>query len=117
MVSLTMMTFPEAIRRLLSPDSIRTYDQSSFGNRSSSQTRTAAATINEDAVHRGLYQRSAGETVSVANGPVAVNDLQLPQFRAMLIENFNVLFHEQKVVWPKRLGETNRPRPVPMMSR
>ena len=110
---------PEAIRRLLSPDSIRTYDQSSFGrNKSSSQTRTAAATIYEDAVHRGLLQGSAGETVTpVANVPVAVNDLQLPQFRAMLIENFYVLFHEQKVVWPKRLGSTSCPRPVHMMSR
>jgi hypothetical protein len=33
-----------------------------------------------------------------------VNELPLSQFRAMLIENFNVLFPEQKMTWPKRLA-------------
>jgi hypothetical protein len=44
-----------------------------------------------------------------------VNDISLCHFRAMLVENLNVLFHEKKVLWPQRLAtkSISRPRLVP----
>jgi hypothetical protein len=32
-----------------------------------------------------------------------VNKLNFFQFRSLLIENFNIRFHEKYVQWPKRL--------------
>jgi hypothetical protein len=95
---------PDAIRRLVSPDSIRTYDQSSCGYDQS--TTTAAVNNGEDTnCIRSPRIIAVGESV-------AVNELPLSQFRAMLIEHFNVLFHEHKIVWPKRLV-AKKPRHVP----
>jgi hypothetical protein len=44
-------------------------------------------------------------------GPISINDISLMHFREMLVEHFNVLFHNNKIVWPRRLLE--KPRYVP----
>lgn len=38
-------------------------------------------------------------------GPIAINDISLKHFWEMLVEHFNVLFHNNKIVWPRRLHE------------
>ena len=97
---------PDAIRRLVSPDAIRTYDRSTCGyNPAGGSSTTVAAVSDEDSGHPTNRIIAEGEAV-------AVNELPLSQFRAMLIEHFNVLFHEHKIVWPKRLAATT-PRHVP----
>jgi hypothetical protein len=100
---------PDAIRRLLSTEQvIRTYDRSSCGRR---HNPASTAPFRNEEVDNG--QRSILNQRIIAEGEaVAVNELPLSQFRAMLIDNFNVLFHEQKIAWPKRLTGS-MPRHVP----
>jgi hypothetical protein len=99
---------PDAIRRLLSTEQvIRTYDQSSCGCNPAS---TVPFSSKED---NGQSSPTIQSQRIIAEGEgVAVNELSLSQFRAMLIENFDVLFHEQKITWPKRLAGA-APRHVP----
>jgi len=101
---------PESIRRLLSPDAIRTYDQSTCGY-SCQQSNGNNSSETSD-----ILADERGNCFALApNAQVAVNDISLCHFRAMLVENLNVLFHEKKVVWPKRLAtkSISRPRLVP----
>ena len=44
----------------------------------------------------------------------AVNQLNFFQFRSLLIENFNIRFHENKIQWPRRLAHSI-PRNVPVL--
>ena len=43
----------------------------------------------------------------------AVNELNFFQFRSLLIDNFNIRFHENNVQWPRRLAHST-PRHVPI---
>jgi hypothetical protein len=98
---------PDAIRRLVSPDAIRTYDRSSCGYNSAGAGRSTEAAVSDDGNGHHSTHRIIAEGEAVA-----VNELPLSLFRAMLVEHFNVLFHEHKIVWPKRLAGTT-PRHVP----
>ena len=93
---------PDAIQRLLSTEQevIRTYDQSSCGYNPAS---TVPFSSKED---NGQSSSTIQSQRIIAEGEgVAVNELvPFSQFWAMLIENFNVLFHEQKITWPKQLA-------------
>ena len=91
---------PESIQRLIFPDAVRTYDRSTCGYH-----RTGAVSVenNNDDEQQNPRIIAEGEAVSV-------NELPLSQFRAMLIEHFNICFHESKIIWPKRLSKKNPPR-------
>ena len=110
---------PIAIQRLINPlgtnvIAVQTYDRTKFGFRPQSEDLTTQddeddntnnnfdTGVDDDCIIRD--EESAGRSVSV-------NTLSLKRFRSMLIEHLNVVFYEQKVVWPTRL--TARPRDVP----
>jgi DDE superfamily endonuclease len=102
---------PDSIRRLMSPVAIRTYDRSSFGGYNPASTIPHHVSNDDES---NAQQRIIQSQRIIGEGEdVAVNELPLSQFRAMLIEHFNVLFHEQKIAWPKRLAATMPPRHVP----
>ena len=45
----------------------------------------------------------------------AMNELNMYQFRSLLVENFNIRFHENDIQWPRRLGGAHViPRHVPI---
>ena len=102
---------PDAIRWMFSTEQvIRTnYDRSSCGY---NPAITTVLFSSEEQDNGQCYIQSQR---FIAEGEaVVVNELPLSQFRAVLIENFNDLFHEQKIAWPKRLtGATPRHVPVP----
>ena len=102
---------PDSIRRLMSPVAIRTSDRSSFGGYNPASTIPHHVSNDDES---NAQQRIIQSQRIIGEGEeVAVNELPLSQFRAMLIEHFNVLFHEQKIAWPKRLAATMPPRHVP----
>ena len=72
---------PEAIRRLINPDAVRTYDRSSYGW-SNPEERTA---VEDDGNEQSIIQN---HRIFTGGESVTVNELSLPQFRAMLIEHF-----------------------------
>ncbi len=98
---------PEAIRRLINPDAVRTYDRSSYGWSNPEEERT---TVDDDGNEQSIIQN---HRIFTGCESVTVNELSLPQFRAMLIEHFNISFHSNKVTWPKRLSTKTPPRHVP----
>jgi len=104
---------PDSIRRLIHPDSIRTYDKSSCGyNANVVPIWRHSYNNNHDAmVTEGQQQ----DIVLLNSGEgIAVNEIPMKQFRAMLIENFNILFHKEEIKWPKRLIDYV-PRNVPVV--
>ena len=75
--------------------------------------RTTGSHVRNGGFQHTIPDKNEGNDSYFAAVAVAVKGISLPQFRAMLVENFNILFHEQKVVWPKRLASKSRPRHVP----
>jgi hypothetical protein len=100
---------PAAIRRLISPDVIRTYDQSSVGYRTGTSTGDG---VRNDG-NNGDDGQQCNQMIITDGEEVPVNQLSLHQFRAMLIEHFNICFHENRITWPNRLASKAPPRHVP----
>ena len=42
----------------------------------------------------------------------SVMSINFHQFRAMLIDNFNIAFHQNKLKWPKRFAKSTKPVPI-----
>jgi hypothetical protein len=82
---------PMAMRRALSPASIREYDTSSFGT---------PRTLNTDE----MIDTSA-EVVENEGGVRYVRKLSLDYFRSRLVEHFNIMWKQHKIMWPKRRGK------------
>ena len=51
----------------------------------------------------------------VQSGTTSVKSFEFNHFRVMLIDNFNIAFHEDELKWPKRFEENTRP-PVPILA-
>jgi hypothetical protein len=106
---------PAAIQRLINPHGtnvcgLQTYDRTKFGYRS---VEEEVEQENEEEDHNSI-NISVDDDVIIQQEQqgtaISVNSLSLLKFRSMLIDHFNVAFHEENVVWPTRL--TTKPRNV-----
>jgi hypothetical protein len=98
---------PALIRKLLDPNGINpravcTYDTSYCGYMGAGDDDNDYCKIqqnqhNDNEYHEELEFRNERH--------VSVNNISLKLFREMLVEHFNVLFHENKIIWPRRLPE------------
>ena len=101
---------PAAIRRLVDPTGIQghrlqTFDSSRFGFQRDDD---------EDKIENGNpieTNRSQLHLPSVRSG-TSVKSIEFHQFRAMLIDNFNFAFHDNKLMWPKRFAKATKPVPI-----
>lgn len=123
---------PQAIRRLLGTpamqstgnndaatttmDEILQMDQSGIGYRPSSSASIGIDeddNINDDGGNNNADDTNQHQSRGATDDVVpSVSMFTLKQFRSMLVENFNVLFVDQQVTWPKRLPI--QPRNIPM---
>ena len=123
---------PFAVRRLVDPTGtenfrLRQYDGSRFGyirptvvsdnededEDDSDDERNETANRNRNQIRD---QRTAGPIgLERIESGTAVNELNMFQFRSLLVENFNIRFHENDIQWPKRLGAPASPRNVPVL--
>jgi hypothetical protein len=118
---------PFAIQRLIDPNGtdefrLRHYDASRFGYQ---RPPVEEGSGNEDEDdddanynrirnrNRNCNRDEANRNNRIQSG-TAVNELNFFQFRSLLIENFNIRFHEKNLQWPKRLARAT-PRHVPVM--
>ena len=92
---------PMALRRILSPEEIRNYDNSNSG---------VGGSLVEDDDHDDQLvhnDEDAGEVRRVRN-------LSLKYFRSKLVEHFNIKFNQNQVAWPARRGHTRPGRVADM---
>jgi DDE superfamily endonuclease len=116
---------PFAIRRLIDPNGtdefrLRHYD----GTRIGYQQRRLPVVVSDGEEddgddrdgnrNRTNRNRNRNKTLARIESGTAVNELNFFQFRSLLIENFNIRFHEHNVAWPRRLARTP-PRHVPVL--
>ena len=111
---------PFAIRRLIDPNGtdefrLRHYDGTQIGY----QERRPVVVVSDgeeddgdDRRNRTNRNRNRNQSLARIESGAAVNELNFFQFRSLLIENFNIRFHEDNVAWPKRLAHAT-PRHVP----
>ena len=98
---------PAAIRRLVDPTGIeghrlRTFDSSQFGYQSRDD---------DDDIENGTNPRNTNQLPLIRSG-TSVKSIEFNQFRAMLIDHFNIAFHENKLKWPTRFAKTTKPFPI-----
>ncbi len=118
---------PFAICRLIDPlgtDDFRLhhYDALQFGYRRPPPVEVSDNEDNDDDANDSNCDRNdnrdttVGQRIQVQLGQIqsgtAVSELNLCQFRLLLIENFNARFHENTLKWPTRLAR-DLPRNVP----
>ena len=97
---------PRAIQRLISPSEVRdflTMDRSSCG-----ESRRTDDRVEEEEV---VDVNDGNQIGNDNSGVVSVTALPHREFRGMLVDNFNALYLQGKVSWPKRLPVG--PRNVP----
>jgi hypothetical protein len=104
---------PVAIRRLIDPTGIESHrmhslDSSRFGFRNCNND-------DDDKIHNG----NPNDTnhlrqlhLRLVRSGTRVKAIKFRQFRAMLIDNFNIAFHENKLKWPERFAKMTRPVPI-----
>jgi hypothetical protein len=90
---------PQAIERLQNPSILRSYDTSDQGIRNSVQTEADS----------NVAQNTSNNNATTWDGVVHVRDLSLVEFRARLIEHFDILYEQHKIQWPQR---NKQPQPV-----
>jgi hypothetical protein len=104
---------PVAIRRLIDPTGIEShrlhsFDSLRFGFRNCDND-------DEDEIQNGnpndINHLRQSQLPLVRSG-TSVKAIEFHQFRAMLIDNFNVAVHENKLKWPKRFAKMTRPVPI-----
>jgi hypothetical protein len=105
---------PHAIQKLINPNGTNTialtnYDRTKFGYCSTEEEDDNDDTAVDEATDDECLDLMLKQPPN--HQMIAVNSIPLRRFRMMLIENFNVRFHQQQLVWPKRLA--TRPRDVP----
>ncbi len=115
---------PFAIRRLIDPNGtddfrLRHYDASQFGYRrppvvvSDNEDNDCDENRNRNRNKNRNENDKANCNNRIQSG-TAVKELNFFQFRSLLVENFNIRFHEKNLQWPKRLARST-PRNVPVM--
>jgi len=106
---------PRGIRTMLKPADLSLFfevDKSKFGYYSQlaqeRQDRTNDNDNEEQCKDKLLVVQSDEEEEERS---LSVSDLSLKRFRSLLVENFDILFNQQRIVWPTRLP--SKPRDVP----
>jgi DDE superfamily endonuclease len=99
---------PAAIRRLVDPTGIeghrlRTFDSSQFGYQSRDD---------DDDIENANARNTSNQLPLIRSGTTSVKSIEFNQFRAMLIDHFNIAFHENKLKWPTRFAKTTKPFPI-----
>jgi hypothetical protein len=122
---------PFSVRRLVDPTGtedfrLRHYDGSRFGYQrpsivvSDNEEDDDGDESDDNRSHCRIRNRNrnGSHRNSTTGGRIesgtAVNKLNFFQFRSLLVENFNIRFHENNLQWPKRLSRST-PRNVPVM--
>jgi hypothetical protein len=103
---------PSAIRRLVDPTGkeghrLRVFDSSRFGLRDADSRRDDDQD-NKDIQNVNLNGSELLKLPLVRSG-ASVSSINFHQFRAMLIDNFNIGFHKKELKWPRRYGKHSRP--------
>jgi DDE superfamily endonuclease len=123
---------PQAVRRLLNPNLslFVDVDRSTFGYLGRPPAERTGEEGNND--YDDEYMMDAAEEPAgndevlqhllvhnderdVPLPPISVSSLSLKGFRSLLVENFDVLFHQEQIIWPSRLL-LSKPRDVPRSS-
>ena len=91
---------PFAVCRLHSPTARRNFDASSLEVEEDQENGELAT--NEELIARGT---TSNDPTPDANGCRVVRKLSQEYFRSKLVEHFDILFHQGKIVWPKRAGK------------
>ena len=86
---------PVYMQRLYSPDEIRAYDESKI-------VRGVSYAASSDSV--GVSGRTVIDDDHIDDIRV-VRNLSLDYFRGRLVEHFDILFRQGKVIWPKSRGQ------------
>ena len=94
---------PNAIQKLLNPNQRRRNDLSSMGHgndfdRNDNNEMNDVSDVEEEEEENTCSSIPTNSD----NGPIRVRDLSLNEFRKRLIVHFNIMFHQNKVVWPTR---------------
>jgi hypothetical protein len=110
------MDVPASIRKLIDPNGVNpravcTYDASYCGYMDVDDHDDD--NYHDTQNHKNNDDQDEPEVLELCNnkGPISINNVSLKRFREMLVEHFNVLFHDNKIIWPRRLAE--KPRYVP----
>lgn len=88
---------PLALRRIMTPADIRSYDTSRVGG---TATNASAVVVSDDE-----DTNNDTETDGVAEEVRKVRHLSLDFFRCKLVEHFNIKFDRNEIIWPKRSGK------------
>ena len=98
---------PAAIRRLVDPTGteshrLRTLDDSRFGMGLTDCDLDDIGTADSDLNHRSLQ-------LPLVRSGTSVKSINFTQFRAMLIDSFNIAFHKNELKWPRRFPKESMP--------
>ncbi|KAI2513545.1 Plant transposon protein [Fragilaria crotonensis] len=104
---------PAAIRRLVDTignegHRLRTFDSSRFGFQMNHEDDARDCDDDDDDDDDGDILDNDARFRS----GTSVKSIEFNRFRAMLIENFNIAFHENKLKWPKRFAKNTEPVPI-----
>ena len=86
---------------------LRTFDSSRFGLRNTDFRDD----VDEEDIEQVDLNRNELQLPLVRTGR-SVMSINFHQFRAMLIDNFNIAFHKNKLKWPKRFARSAKPVPI-----
>ncbi|KAI2511361.1 Plant transposon protein [Fragilaria crotonensis] len=105
---------PASIRKLIDPNGINpravwSYDTSYCGYMDAVDDDNDCRESEQNQPNNNNDDHDAVEFRN--ESPISVNNMSLKHFREMLVEHFNILFHDNKIIWPRRLPE--KPRYVP----
>ncbi|KAI2499538.1 Plant transposon protein [Fragilaria crotonensis] len=101
---------PAAIRRLVDPignegHRLRTFDSLRFGFQANHEDDARDCDDDDD-------DDDGDNDAHLIRSGTSVKSIEFNRFRAMLIENFNIAFHEDKLKWPKRFAKNTKPVPI-----
>jgi hypothetical protein len=104
---------PESIRKLMDPNGAMPFSSGYEGSYCGfvDYDRGAIDNSNVDDDNNGNLHMITTTGALVGRDNVSVNNLSLSLFRSMLVEHFNIAFHQHEVIWPKRL--ISKPRNIP----
>lgn len=100
-----------SIRKLIDPNginerAIRSYNTSHWGYMDVDDYDDHCEDLEDDTSNSN--NRDEHVLLLCNKGPIAINDKSLQRFWEMLVEHFNVLIHNNKIVWPRRLHDKPR---------
>jgi hypothetical protein len=96
-----------AIQRLISPSEVRDFLTIDRGGRRHAEDRVE---VEEVVVDDNDDHNQFGNDRIIR--VVSVTELTRREFRGMLVDNFNILYHQGRVSWPKRLPVATRNVPT-----